>query len=137
MIKNQNEFVETQEAIKGYKVLLQCWKNIVYATKKDGSAYAIMSKNFKNATYSRQKGNIEYYQLQVNGMIPQTIIRGVECFNIGISDRIICSYWFKNRYEKQYTLEDIKKAINRRIIDIERTINTWEQEINVYQNVCE
>ena len=46
---------ELQERIEEKEALLQAWENVERLTKKDGSDFSVLSKNFKNATVKEKE----------------------------------------------------------------------------------
>ena len=44
---------DLKDYIEENKARLEAWENVTYLTKKDGTPFKSMSKNFTNATYKR------------------------------------------------------------------------------------
>lgn len=46
---------DLKDYIEENKASLEAWENVTYLTKKDGTPFKSMSKNFTNATYKRKE----------------------------------------------------------------------------------
>lgn len=129
--------------------LKKAWENVEIVTKKDGTPFKIMSKNFKGATYKSTE-----YSLQPHENILQictwTTTSGY------ITDKIDCyclvkylkdndprkakteNYMPKQQYLEQiykFDLEDIKQAINKRIEYLTIRAKELEEQIANAQKV--
>ena len=94
-----------KELIEQNKAKLEAWESVTYLTKKDGSAFKSMSRNFKNATYKREsfRGNT-LFSLEVDTKFTK---------NYGISyvkDQIDCG-----DKDKPNTLEELKKKCQKQL----------------------
>ena len=56
---------DLKDYIEENKASLEAWENVTYLTKKDGTPFKSMSKNFTNATYKR-KESFRGYILEVD-----------------------------------------------------------------------
>lgn len=56
---------DLKDYIEENKARLEAWENVTYLTKKDGTPFKSMSKNFTNATYKR-KESFRGYILEVD-----------------------------------------------------------------------
>lgn len=56
---------ELKDYIEENKALLEAWERVTYLTKKDGTPFKSMSKNFNNAIYKR-KESFRGYILEVD-----------------------------------------------------------------------
>ena len=56
---------DLKDYIEENKALLEAWERVTYLTKKDGTPFKSMSKNFNNAIYKR-KESFRGYILEVD-----------------------------------------------------------------------
>ena len=61
---------DLKDYIEENKASLEAWENVTYLTKKDGTHFKSMSKNFTNATYKR-KESFRGYILEVDTKFTQ------------------------------------------------------------------
>lgn len=87
--------MDLEKDIVKNKSKLETWKRVTYLTKKDGSPYKIMAKNFENAKYGT-RFNTFYLEISC------------ECNNnqYKVYDDIFCG----NKFQ-EYTLEKIKEKV--------------------------
>lgn len=110
-----------KELIEQNKAKLEAWESVTYLTKKDGSAFKSMSRNFKNATYKREsfRGNT-LFSLEVDTKFTK---------NYGISyvkDQIDCG-----DKDKPNTLEEIKEKVSETIVNIKYNIEFLETQLEM------
>ena len=137
--KNQEIRIARTEA------LLKAWKEVTFPTKKDGTPFASMAKNFNGVKYQREE-----YPLQ-DGENELKISTKYEYDgrNFYISDTVSAyqlvkylkdkemkakteNYLPKQPYLEQvykYDLDDCKKAIAQRIEYLERTLETYKKQL--------
>ena len=58
--------MDLEEDIARNKYRVEAWKNITYLTKKNGSPYKIMAKNFENAKYGKLYRSLDSVYLEVS-----------------------------------------------------------------------
>lgn len=103
---------DLKDYIEENKARLEAWENVTYLTKKDGTPFKSMSKNFTNATYKR-KESFRGYILEVD------------------------TKFTKNQYFRNYidcgnkdnpnTLEEIKQKVSEEIESTKRFIKSLEK----------
>lgn len=103
------------------KSKLETWKRVTYLTKKDGSPYKIMAKNFENAKYGT-RFNTFYLEISC------------ECNNnqYKVYDDIFCG----NKFQ-EYTLEKIKEKVIERIEYLKNRIKSQEYQLMIIDSVYE
>lgn len=139
---------ELKKELETKIALLEAWENVTFPTKKDGTPFSSMSKNFNGAKYhagdyAMQPGENKltvYTSTKLSGYINDTI----DCYNL------ICdmknenqlaktqNYMPKQSYLKQvycFDMEDIKEAITNRIAQLEKDIDRLNNEIENAENV--
>lgn len=109
------------------ETLLKAWENVTYPTKKDGTPYAVMSKNINGATYAKcpwasREGEIDltvYAHDDTNGYISDSIACYANADVLTDAQKskpenltLKCA-GLKQLYK--YDLEDIKTRVNDRI----------------------
>lgn len=107
---------DLKDYIEENKASLEAWENVTYLTKKDGTPFKSMSKNFTNATYKR-KESFRGYILEVD------------------------TKFTKNRYFRNYidcgnkdnpnTLEEIKQKVSEEIESTKRFIKSLEKRLEI------
>lgn len=128
----------------------ECWEKIEFPTKKDGTPFAVMSKNFKNATYKKldyalQEGE---YVLEVYGCRQgiHHVSYSIDCYDIvkymTDEEKIAKTqnYLPKQSFLEQvyaYDFEDIKKAVAQRIHKLNEEIEKLEYALQISDNVYE
>ena len=123
------------------KEVERIWKEVTFPTKKDGTPFANMSRNFRGAHYERDPYSISSYPvylLKVYG-------------HGGVSDYISCNvpvkymndaemlaktqnYLPKERYVEQlynFDIDDIKAAVKERIERAERDVEELERDFEL------
>lgn len=139
---------ELKKELETKITLLEAWENVTFPTKKDGTPFSSMNKNFNSAKYhaedyAMQPGTNKltvYTSTKLSGYINDTI----DCYNL------ICdmknenqlaktqNYMPKQSYLKQvycFDMEDIKEAITNRIAQLEKDIDRLNNEIENAENV--
>lgn len=128
------------------ETLLEEWKKVKFVTKKDGTPFANMSRNFENAKYHKNDYVLQdgEYTLSVGGFCK---------LNGYVKDEILCyqlvkyltdeamilktqNYMPKQSYLEQvycYDLNDIKKAVFDRIDHLEKRIITLNNELGIVE----
>lgn len=107
---------DLKDYIEENKARLEAWENVTYLTKKDGTPFKSMSKNFTNATYKR-KESFRGYILEVD------------------------TKFTKNQYFRNYidcgnkdnpnTLEEIKQKVSEEIESTKRFIKSLEKRLEI------
>lgn len=107
---------DLKDYIEENKARLEAWENVTYLTKKDGTPFKSMSKNFTNATYKR-KESFRGYILEVD------------------------TKFTKNQYFRNYidcgnkdnpnTLEEIKQKVSKEIESKKRFIKSLEKRLEI------
>lgn len=93
---------DLKDYIEENKALLEAWERVTYLTKKDGTPFKSMSKNFNNAIYKR-KESFRGYILEVDTKFTQIIEDHIlEIISIVVI-RIIQILWKKlsKKYQKK------------------------------------
>ena len=135
---------ELKKEIALNETLLQAWKNVKIVTKKDGTPFAQMSRNFENAkyqgiSYAMQAGEYELWAggfCKLNGYVHDTI----PCYNLVkyLKDETMIAktqnYMPKQSYLEQvycFDIDDIKNAIANKIQYLEERIITLNNELAI------
>lgn len=118
--------MDLEKDIADNKSKVEAWKKVTYPTKKDGTPFKIMSKNFDGATYGKR----DYYS---NNLYLKTTI---ECnrnnSQYWINDNIYCG----DNY-KEDTLEEIKEKVLERIEYLKDKIESKERQLEIIDNTYE
>lgn len=125
-----------EKDIASNKSRIEAWQNVTYITKKDGTPYKTMAKNFENAKYGKLHHYLDSFYLEVS----------IEC-NINnneykVYDEIFCGDKFK-----EYTLEEIKEKMVERVEYLKDEIKSQEYQLTIidstykefeqsYHNMC-
>lgn len=133
---------EIKKRISEHKTLLRAWKNVTFPTKKDGTPFKIMSKNFENAKFYNDITAWRDYEKKLkvvafdnlNGYISEDI----NCYNQVkyIEDKTMLTKT-ENIMPKEpmleqmyvYDLEDIKNAIKEKIAYHKECIESLENQL--------
>lgn len=113
---------EIKRQIKRRKCLITEWEKVTYPTKKDGTPFKNMSKNFDGATYTAKDNSAKLS------------IYGWSEFNGYEYDSIFCH---ETKYENKqyviifYTVDQIKEKINERINDLKHELVSLEKQLEV------
>lgn len=130
------------------KTLLAAWENVTFPTKKDGTPFANMSKNFDGAKYSAASYQMQpgenvltvYAHDEKNGYISESI----DCHNLVkyLKDKKQIAktenYMPKIPYLEQvyrFDMEDIKEAVTARIEHHKKRIVSLKRQIAISQDV--
>lgn len=101
-------------------------EKVTYPTKKDGSAFKIMSKNFDGATYGK------IYHYSDNLYLEITIECNRNNSQYWVDDTIYCG----NRH-KVDTLEEIKQKVLDRIEYLKDMASSKEHQLEIIDSVYE
>lgn len=113
---------EIKRQIEKAKCLIEAWKKVTYLTKKDGTPFKSMSKNFDGATYAKKYNN------------PKLSIWGWSEFSGYEQDYIFC---YETKYDNGisttiiYDMEQIKEKVNDRIDDLRHKVVSLEKQLEV------
>lgn len=113
---------EIKRQIERTKCLIEKWEKVTYPTKKDGTPFKNISKNFDGATYTAKDNSAE---LSICGW---SELSGYE------HDTIFCH---ETKYDHgQYTtilydVNQIKEKINNRIDDLKDNLVSLEKQLEV------
>ena len=118
--------MDLEKDIADNKSKVEAWKKVTYPTKKDGSAFKIMSKNFDGATYGKR----DYYS---NNLYLKTTI---EC-NRNNSSYWINDYIYCGDKYKEDTLEEIKEKVLERIEYLKDEIESKEHQLEIIDDTYE
>lgn len=113
---------EIKRQIERTKCLIKAWGKVTYPTKKDGTPFKIISKNFDGATYTEKDASAE---LSICGW---SEFSGYE------HDTIFCH---ETKYDHGeyitilYDVNQIKEKINDRINDLKHKLVSLENQLKV------
>lgn len=139
---------ELNKRIRENEAKLELWNNVEFLTKKDGTAFKVMSKNFKNANYTTEPYHMRDCEniLRVHGRINNAYYDDeIRCYGAaknlkGAKEKV--QNIFKHPYMEdlyKYDLDDIKEAIEERkqylINDIKSLEEQLSQAEEIYNNV--
>ena len=145
---------ELNKRLSYEKSILQAWENVTFPTKKDGTPFKTMSKNFDGAKLYLDNFAWRDYEkkLEVNTFddLNRYISEDINCYNQVkyISDKTMLNK-VENIMPKEpmleqiyvYDLEDIKKEIKNRIEYHKKNIVSLEKQIDqaekAYNNFVE
>ena len=110
---------ELKDYIEENKALLEAWERVTYLTKKDGTPFKSMSKNFNNAIYKR-KESFRGYILEVDTKFTPNHRRSyfrnyIDCGN----------------KDNPNTLEEIKQKVSKEIESKKRFIKSLEKRLEI------
>lgn len=114
---------ELTRNLNRYKSLKDAWEKVTYPTKKDGSPFKVLSKNFENATLKQWPYAIHTYQLVLN---VYTYAKHENGTSEAISDTIYC---YSNTEERSLTLDEIKVLVADRIAYYKTLIKNVESDL--------
>lgn len=111
--------MDLEKDIVKNKSKLETWKRVTYLTKKDGSPYKIMAKNFENAKYGT-RFNTFYLEISC------------ECNNnqYKVYDEIFCGDKFK-----EDTLEEIKEKVVERIEYLKNKVESQKHQLTIIESI--
>lgn len=125
---------------------LQAWSKVTFPTKKDGTPFKIMSKNISGATYFQEEHALQpgEYKIRVGGWCDASgyFTDEINAHDLikYITDETMLSktqnFQPKQSYLAQvytYDLEDIKKAIVKRISQLKTAIANYNFQIGAAQ----
>lgn len=125
---------------------LQAWSEVAFPTKKDGTPFKIMSKNISGATYFQEEYALQpgQYKIRVGGWCDSGGYFTDEIYAHNlikyITDETMLAktqnFQPKQSYlEQVYTfdLDDIKKAIEKRISQLKTAIANYNFQISAAQ----
>lgn len=113
---------EIKGQIERTKCLIEAWKKVTYPTKKDGTPFKIMSKNFDGATYTAEENKAEL------SIVGWSKFSGYE------RDSIFCheiKYENRKYVTISYDVNQIKGKINDRINDLKHKLVSLENQLKV------
>lgn len=126
----ENDILKNQERLK-------IWKNVTYPTKKNGSIFKTISKNFNGIECDKWGNDI---------LLTIDEERNINNHTVCVRDRI----YYDNRLKKdtKVVLEEIKCKILARVEDLNKKIESQEQQLKVcdqtyeelkksYDNMCQ
>lgn len=133
---------ELEKTIHREKAFFKAWENVKYPTKKDGTPFVNMSKNFDGATYRKSDYTLQDGENEIVvmfwddrlGYIKDTI----SCYELVkyLKDenkkQKTENYMPKQTYLEQvykYDVEDVKKAIQDRIEYFKKEIEKNEKDL--------
>ena len=110
---------DLKDYIEENKALLEAWERVTYLTKKDGTPFKSMSKNFNNAIYKR-KESFRGYILEVDTKFTPNHRRSyfrnyIDCCN----------------KDNPNTLEEIKQKVSKEIESKKRFIKSLEKRLEI------
>lgn len=118
--------MDLEEDIARNKYRVEAWKNITYLTKKNGSPYKIMAKNFENAKYGKLYRSLDSVYLEVSIEFNRNDNR------YKVYDEIFCG----NKFQ-EYTLEKIKEKVIERIEYLKNRIKSQEYQLMIIDSIYE
>ena len=117
--------MDLEKDIADNKLKVEAWEKVTYPTKKDGTAFKIMSKNFDGAKYGKLYYSDSVY-LQIS----------IECnrnnSQYWVYDDICCGDRFK-----EDTLEEIKEKVLERIKYLKNEIKSKENQLEIINSAYE
>lgn len=130
---------EFNKRIEEQKTLLEAWEKVERATKKDGSNFVALAKNFKNATIKnneyvlRPSKKIHVYGITKNNKYVDDSIETNELVKYAKrhidADRILKESYLEPWYEK--TVDEIFEDIEERKETLRKNIKNFEEEIKI------
>ena len=119
------------ERIKNIDAEVNAWKKVEILTKKDGSAFKQLQKNFKNAKIT----NLINYDINIyfhNGSTYTESSINIETEENNTGKREISRSSYCNKYYYFLTVEEIKQKIDERIQQLEEE---KQQKLNCLNNL--
>lgn len=103
-----------KRALEEYQILSEAWRNVEIVTKKDGTPFKTLKRNFKNCIF------FERYGLQ----------------HVGVSISKDRHYYHDNLvlFDKDKSVEGVKSQIDDRIESLEKSVKAWKHAIKVIEN---
>lgn len=120
---------ELTRDLNKYKALKNAWEKVTYPTKKDGSPFKVLSKNFENATLRQWPYAIHTYELILE---VYTYAEHENGSSEAISDSLYC---YSNAEERSLTLDEIKVLISDRIAYYETLIDNTESDLEAFHEL--
>ena len=130
---------EFKKRIDEQKTLLEAWEKVERVTKKDGSDFVALAKNFKNATVKnnefvlRPSKQIQIYGITKNNKYVDDSIETTELVKYSKrpvdADRVLKESYLEPWYEK--TVDEIFEDIEAKKEILKKNIKNYEQEILV------
>lgn len=127
---------------------LEAWKKVEFPTKKDGSAFKVMSKNISGARYDVKPYLLArgQYELTVTTFVPSCgyVSDSINCYELVryLKDESMKAktqnYQPKETYlEQVYTfdIDDIKNAVKNRIAYLESYVSDMEKQLESLDRV--
>lgn len=117
--------------IKNIDAEIQAWKKVEILTKKDGSAFKQLQKNFKNAKIT----NLINYDINIyfhNGSTYTEASINIETAENNTGKREISRSSYCNKYYYFLSVEEIKQKIDERIQQLEEE---KKQKLNCLNNL--
>lgn len=108
---------ELENNLERYDLLLNAWESVSFATKKDGTPFKVMSKNFGGATYKKE-AFADYHILEVVAHSP----------SLGYLND-----WLRLT-DNCTDLEEIKKRIDEKKTFFKREIETYQERLQRLDN---
>lgn len=127
-----------ERRIDEYETLLVAWKNVSFPTKKDGSPFKNLARNFEGATLTGNKNTLNrqlivYTHSRLNGYIDD----GIDCYGYTTTMNPTTLQRMKDKPQNVgdfyyiYDLDDIKEEINEKIKFLEERIIAMKKELLV------
>ena len=107
-----------KNSIHNYENMINAWRNVKRITKKDGTDFLIMSKNFENAILKKDYSWMDYYTLTVDYKYANG---GYTYDNITV--------------DNNDTVDDIFRKINERIKGYETSKRKIEEKLSKIKDV--
>lgn len=115
--------IDLEKDITDNTAKIKAWEKVTYPTKKDGSAFKIMSKNFDGAEYRKMYHDSDSLCLQTS----------IECntnnSQYWVYDNIHCGDKFK-----EDTLDEIKEKVLERIEYLQNNIDSLKHQLEIVEN---
>lgn len=134
--------VSLRKELSKSKTFLEAWEAVTFPTKKDGKPFAAMGKNIKGAKYEKEQFSLSGYSYSVtvsawdksNGYVSDSIkaYEQVRYIKDESMKAKTANYMPKESMIEQmylYDVDDIKKAIARRIDNLREYIADLEKQI--------
>lgn len=148
-VKAENRIAQTKAFIKG-------WENVTFPTKKDGTPFVTMAKNFDGAKYTKEEYSLQdgEYQLKISACYQSVSKTGysgqkydtdyINCYQLVkylADDEMKAkteNYMPKQTMLEQvykYDLNDCKKAVVQRIEHLKKQLAIYEKQLKVIESV--
>ena len=138
-----NDIIEKLNKSKNdYILKIELWKKVERVTKKDGTEFAVLSKNFKNARIVPATVSIRpAYEIQVNDFVSGRYISDyfditpiVRYYAGDVAPERIIKESFLEPYFNM-NVEEIEKEIKRRIDKYTEYVKDYERQITEAERV--